>query len=56
MEYTVTWTIELEADTPREAAEKALVIHRDPESIATVFSVRGDSVGLYEIDLSPSEG
>jgi len=37
--YYVEWTIDIEADSPREAAEKALAIHRNPESTATVFSV-----------------
>lgn len=40
--YRVTWVINLEADTPREAAEQALAIHRNPESIATVFDVCND--------------
>ena len=37
--YLVTWAIDLYADTPEEAAQQALVIQRDPASIATVFSV-----------------
>lgn len=37
--YLVTWTIEIDANSPREAAEEALRIHRDPNSIATVFRV-----------------
>ena len=36
--YTVLWEIELDADTPEEAARQALQIHRDPTSIATIFS------------------
>jgi hypothetical protein len=38
-EYRVEWTIDIEADTPREAAEKALAIQRDGFSRATVFDV-----------------
>ena len=38
--YRVTWEIDLDAASPRAAAEKALEIQRDSESIATVFSVR----------------
>jgi hypothetical protein len=38
-EYRVTWKIDIEADSPEEAAEKALAVHRDPNSIATVFEV-----------------
>ena len=38
--YRVTWEIDLDATSPRAAAREALRIQRDPESIATVFSVR----------------
>ena len=38
-EYLVRWEIELEADNPQDAAAQALDIHRDPDSIATVFDV-----------------
>jgi hypothetical protein len=38
--YRVTWEIDLHANSPRAAAEEALRIQRDPESIATVFGVR----------------
>jgi len=38
--YRVIWEIDLHAASPCAAGEKALEIHRDPESIATVFSVR----------------
>jgi hypothetical protein len=38
--YKVTWEIDLPAESPREAAEKALAIQRNPESIATIFEVR----------------
>jgi hypothetical protein len=37
--YRVTWTIDVDAHGPREAAAKALEIQRDPDSIATVFNV-----------------
>lgn len=39
-QYRVLWEIDIEASSPREAAEKALAIHRKPDSIATVFDVR----------------
>jgi len=45
--YLVSWKIEIEADTPREAAEEALEIQRDPESLATLFEVlalKGDEI------------
>lgn len=38
-EYLVRWEIQLYAKSPEEAARKALKIHRDPESIATIFQV-----------------
>ena len=38
--FFVQWEIDIEdVDTPREAAEEALRIHRDPDSIATCFNV-----------------
>ena len=50
--YTVTWEIQIEADSHLEAAEKALEIQRDPDSIATVFEVTGDDdEGPEPIDL-----
>ena len=38
-EFRVAWEIDVEADSADEAARKALEIHRDPESTATVFQV-----------------
>jgi len=37
--YRVIWEINLSARTPREAAQRALEIQRDPDSSATVFDV-----------------
>lgn len=37
--YFVAWTIDIEADSPEDAARIALTIQRDPESLATVFHV-----------------
>jgi len=42
MNYRVLWEIDIDADSPREAAEGALQIQRRPDSIATVFTVRDD--------------
>lgn len=39
-EYTVTWTIDVSAYSPEEAARKALDIQRDLQSLGTVFEVR----------------
>ncbi|MHB0965300.1 MAG: hypothetical protein ACYC36_02490 [Bellilinea sp.] len=54
--YTVTWNIDIfDADSPREAAEKALAIHRDPSSVATVFSVEDNTTKITSvIDLEES--
>jgi hypothetical protein len=37
--FTVRWTIEIDAETPEEAAWKALEIQRDQDSLATAFDV-----------------
>lgn len=37
--YRVTWEIDIDAKPAKAAAVEALRIHRDPESIATVFHV-----------------
>ena len=38
--FRVSWEIDVDAKSPRAAAQEALRIQRDPESTATVFSVR----------------
>lgn len=45
MEYTVTWTIQLDAESPLEAAREAKKWQLDPESIANVFLVRESKYG-----------
>ena len=52
-EYEVTWTITIDAESPREAAEKALEIQRDKRSCATVFDVESitDRHDAVTIDL-----
>ena len=37
--HRVIWEIDLDVDSPREAAEKALEIQRDVNSTATHFTV-----------------
>lgn len=46
--YHVVWRIDVDADSPEEAARKAQEIQRDPDSIATVFDVEGESYDLAE--------
>jgi len=51
-EYIVRWEMPIEAEDAVDAAQQALGIHRDPESIATVFFVTNLHVGTrYKIDL-----
>lgn len=38
--YMVVWEIDVDAESPVEAARKALETQRNPESIAAVFGVR----------------
>jgi hypothetical protein len=50
--YRVQWDIDIDADSPKQAAEEALKIHRDHNSIATVFNVREwGTLDLRKIDL-----
>ena len=39
MQFRVSWVIDIEADSAEAAAREALRIQRDPQSIATVFTV-----------------
>jgi len=38
----VVWEVDVDADGPREAAEEALRMQRNPESTATVFDVTNE--------------
>ncbi len=50
-EFRVVWEIDIEAATPKQAAERAFAIQRDPESMATVFAMTDPSGVTTEIDL-----
>ena len=50
-QYNVTWEMPIEADSPREAAEIALRVHRDPSSIATFFVVEDENEREFCIDV-----
>ncbi len=52
MEYHITWRIEVEADSFEHAAQIALDIQRDPNSIATQFEVRDASGTIRELDIT----
>ena len=56
MEYHVVWMIDIEAETPEEAAREALAIQRDPASIATYFTVRDKNGYSVGVDLQKEEG
>jgi hypothetical protein len=56
-EYKVTWEIELDANSTRQAAMKAWLIMLDPQSTAVCFEVeRSDGKGEAEtIDLEAEQ-
>ena len=54
-EYRVTWTIDLDAESPKAAAKIALTYQRDPHSTATVFDVTDDAGDTTTIDLDPED-
>jgi hypothetical protein len=49
-EYQVVWSIDVEADSPQEAATKARDTQQDPTSIAHVFEVSTEHVS-WTVDL-----
>ena len=54
--YRVTWVIDVaHASSPKEAAEIALEIMRDPESIALAFMVENERGMSTTIDLWTEE-
>jgi hypothetical protein len=55
-EYRVTWVIEVQGESPRDAAEFARECHLDPESEAVVFHVTDvDSGRAWTVDLLKNE-
>jgi hypothetical protein len=52
VEFRVIWEIDIEAETPMEAAQEARVIQLTPGMSATVFDVWAQVVGkMHRIDL-----
>jgi hypothetical protein len=51
MHWLATWTWDSDADAPEDAAREALATQRNPDSIATVFTVT-DQHNTYEVDLT----
>jgi hypothetical protein len=48
----VSWSIHVEADSAREAAEKAMAIQRNPGSLVPVFDVQGRDGKTVRVDLT----
>jgi flavin-binding protein dodecin len=48
--YRVIWIIDLDAESPEEAAKEALEIQREPGSTATVFEVTEWESGKTIVD------
>lgn len=44
-EYRVTWTIDVDGETPEDAAREARKIQLDPQSTATVYQVTPHQLG-----------
>ncbi len=56
MQYEVRWTIDIEADNPKDAAKEALEIQRDKGSEAIYFIVMEQATGNeVNIDLRKDE-
>ena len=53
MEYKVTWTIDIDAESFEDAARQALEIQQDTESIATHFIVQDESGQKREVWAKP---
>lgn len=54
--FKVTWIIDIDASTEREAAEQALKIQRDVFSTATFFTVKDVGAGTeVDVDLEEME-
>jgi hypothetical protein len=52
VEFRVTWEIEIEADSAKQAAQEARIIQLTPGMSATVFDVWAHAAGkMHRIDL-----
>ena len=49
--YVVTWEIDIDAETPQDAARQAWAAMRAPESTANVFDVLDEAGGCTRVDL-----
>lgn len=55
-DYRVTWGMDVDAETPRAAAEYALKRIKDPTSWAHVFEVFEEGSDMFTVDLDAPEG
>ncbi|NQT93236.1 MAG: hypothetical protein HQ559_10780 [Lentisphaerae bacterium] len=56
MTKKVCWEIDVDADSPHEAAQKALTIQRKTDSTATVFDVTDEAGETVRVDLDEDDG
>jgi len=54
--YVVHWSIDLWADSPEQAAQEALAIQRDRNSIATLFRVEAPDGSQTAVDAVDEKG
>ena len=50
-QYLVTWEIDVECESPEEAALEAWKLMRHPDSTANVFTVTDEQGGSVKVDL-----
>ncbi|MCG3177579.1 MAG: hypothetical protein MOGMAGMI_02553 [Candidatus Omnitrophica bacterium] len=50
-DYLVTWEMNITADSPLEAAQRAWYYMRTPDSTANVFDVTGEDGRTVRVDL-----
>lgn len=55
MEYKVCWEIDIEADSPDEAAAKARKLQLDSLAQVGAFDVRDGQGQWYHVDLTPDD-
>lgn len=51
-QYHVTWEIEIDAHSPRDAAIQARRVQQDPGSTAVVFDIVGEDDMTHTVDLA----
>lgn len=54
-EYRVTWTIDVDAESPEEAARVAEMCMLDPTRLGNIFEVTGEDNSFRFIEL-PADG